>query len=122
MAINRHIAAEIMRDIASALVVLALVFLSYAHQPINAAHAVDSDVLTAAITADFCGDAPEDGKAHAPCHACRIGGGADVPTPPCAGIAAPIAVASVTYFGATVRSPIITEHGSSRPRGPPALV
>jgi len=122
VAIYRHIAAEMVRDIASALAVLALVFLSYAHQPINAAHALDHDVLTASITADFCGDAPEDGKVHAPCHACRIGGGADVPPPPCAGIEAPIAVASVTYFGATVRSPIVTEHGSSRPRGPPALV
>lgn len=122
MAISRHIAATIIRDIASALAVLALVFLSYAHQPIDAAHALDHDVLTVAVTADFCGDAPEDGKAHAPCHACRIGGGADLPPPPCAGIAAPIAVASVTYFGATVRSPIIAEYGSSRPRGPPALV
>jgi hypothetical protein len=118
VAIGRHIAAELVRAFA----VLALVFLSYAHQPVNVAHALDHDVLTVAVTADFCGDAPEDGKAHAPCHACRIGGGADVPPPPCGGIAAPIAAASVTSFGATVRSPIITEHGSSRPRGPPALV
>lgn len=119
--IGRHIAAEIVRDIASAFAVLALVFLSYAHQPIKIAHALDQDVLSASITADFCGDAPVD-TTHAPCHACRIDGGADVPAPPCAGIAAPIAVAAVTYFGATVRPPIVTAHGSSRPRGPPALV
>lgn len=122
MTTGRHIAAEILRDIASALAVLALVFLSYAHQPLNVAHALDHDVLSASITADFCGEQPDGGKGHAPCHACRIGGGADVPVPPCAGIEAPIAVASVTYFGATVRSPIVTAHGSSRPRGPPALV
>lgn len=120
--IGRHIAAQIVRDIASALAVLALVFLSYAHQPINIAHALDHDILSASITADFCGEQTDEGKAHAPCHACRIGGGADVPAPPCAGIAAPIAVASVTYYGATVRSPIVTTLGSSRPRGPPALV
>jgi hypothetical protein len=120
--IGRHIAAEILRDIASAFAVLALVFLSYVHQPINLEHALGHDVLTASLTADFCGEQTDEGKAHAPCHACRIGGGADVPAPPCAGIAAPIAVASVTYYGATVRSPIITALGSSRPRGPPALV
>ena len=122
VAIDRHIAATIVRDIARALVVLALVFLSYAHQPINVAHALGDDVLTVAVTADFCGDASDDGKAHAPCHACRIGGGADLPPLPCAGIEAPIAVASVTYFGATVRLPTVAAYGSARPRAPPALV
>ena len=120
MATARHIAATIVRDLVAAAVVLSLVFLSYAHQPVGAA-SLDQDVLTAVVTADFCGDSPAD-SSHAPCHACRIGGGADLPPPPCAGIAAPIAVAMVTYFGATVRSPIVAEHGSSRPRGPPALV
>jgi hypothetical protein len=115
--IARHIAADLIR----ALAVLALVFLSFGHQPAGATH-LDHDVLSAAVTASYCGDATDDGTPHAPCHACRIDGGADLPPLPCAGIEAPIAVASVAYFGATVRSPIATEHGSSRPRGPPALV
>ena len=60
MAIDRHIAAELIR----AFVVLALVFLSFGHQP-AAAIPPGHDVLTAAVTANFCGDSPAD-TTHAP--------------------------------------------------------
>lgn len=61
--------------------VLALVFLSFAHAPVSAA--APHDILTAAIDQSYCGDVPDsDGKAHAPCHACRLGAAADLP-PPC---------------------------------------
>ncbi len=79
MAISRHIAADIIRAFA----VLALVFLSFAHQSAFAS-SHGHDVLTVAVTADFCGATPAD-PSHAPCHACRIGGGADLP-PPCGGL------------------------------------
>lgn len=121
MTIGRHIAAELVRDIAKALAVLALVFLSYAHQPIDAAHALDQNVLTASITADFCGDAAEDGKAHAPCHACRIGGGADVPPPPCAGIIHLPRVAEAAFAELAAVPYVVAPPDSADARGPPAL-
>ena len=114
MAIDRHIAMELVR----ALAVLALVFLSFGHQP-AAAVAHDHDVLTVAVTSSFCGDSPVD-TTHAPCHACRIGGGADLP-PPCEGLVhLPLAaepafpeLAAVAYFAAPPDIPDA--------RGPPDL-
>lgn len=116
MAIARHIAGDIVR----ALAVLALVFLSYAHQPIGAVASSPQDVLTAAVTTSFCGGVPDDGKSHAPCHACRIGGGADLP-PPCGGlIHLPVAVEpafpELAIAAFTVAPPDIPDA-----RGPPVL-
>lgn len=65
--------AETMR----ALVVLALVFLNFAHQPAMAASA--HDVMTVVASQSFCGAPIADDQGHAPCHACRIGSGADLP-------------------------------------------
>ena len=116
MAIARHIAV----DLARALAVLALVFLSYAHQPIGTA-ASGHDVLTAGVTASYCGDVPDgDDQSHAPCHACRIGGGADLP-PPCGGLihlptAAEPAFPELAVAAFTVAPPDIPDA-----RGPPAL-
>ena len=105
-------------EVLRALCVLALIFLSFAHTPVTAATA-GPDVLTAALDMSYCGDLPDDPKAHAPCHACRIGGGADLP-PPC-DIALPVAVvvASVAY-GATpsLSLPAAPIH-SFNARGPP---
>lgn len=121
MAIDRHIAATIVRDIARALVVLALVFLSYAHQPINVAHAASHDVLTVAVTADFCGDPSDHGSPHAPCHACRIGGGADLPPLPCGGlIHLPKAVEPVFPQRAAAAF-VVAPPDIPEARGPPVL-
>ncbi len=114
MTIGRHIAADIIR----ALAVLALVFLSFGHQPAFAAH-VDHETLTVAVTADFCGDTPAD-PSHAPCHACRIGGGADLP-PPCGGLVhlptlAEPALPELAAVPFVVAPPDIPEA-----RGPPTL-
>jgi hypothetical protein len=101
-----------------ALVVLALVFLSFAHTPPGAG-AGSHDVLTAAIDASWCGDAPDgDGKGHAPCHACRIGGGADLP-PPC-NVPLPVTVVADVAYGAmpTLSLPATPIH-SFNARGPP---
>jgi hypothetical protein len=66
--------AEILR----ALLVLALVFLNFAHQPTFAAPSAQ-DVLTAVASQSFCGEPIADDGEHAPCHACRIASGADLP-------------------------------------------
>ena len=61
----------------SALLVLALVFLNFAHQPAMASSS--HDVMTEVAGQSFCGaPIPGDGD-HPPCHACRIGSGADLP-------------------------------------------
>lgn len=114
MLTTRQIGIETMR----ALCVLALLFLSFAHTPI-AATAQDGDILTAALDASYCGDAPAgDSRGHAPCHACRIGGGADLP-PPCA-IAVPVAViARVAYGAMPVLSLPTTPINAFDARGPP---
>lgn len=80
-----------------ALLVLALIFLSFAHTPVALASA-GPDTLTAALDMSYCGDVPDDPQAHAPCHACRIGGGADLP-PPCT-VATPVVVVADVAWGA----------------------
>jgi len=104
-------------DVLRAALVLALVFLSFAHTPV--ATAGHHDILTSVVDASWCGDAPnEDGKAHAPCHACRIGAGADLP-PPCDVPLAAVAVADVAY-GALPTLPLPAEPlGHASARGPP---
>jgi hypothetical protein len=108
---------QIGSDIACAFVVLALVFLSFAHTPVSAA--APHDVLTAAVDQSWCGDAPDsDGKAHAPCHACRLGAAADQP-PPC-DFALPARLVATVAYGAL---PVL--HLPAKPltqyaaRGPP---
>ena len=104
-------------EVLRALCVLALIFLSFAHSPVAAA-ASGPDVLTAALDMSYCGDIPGDPKAHAPCHACRIGGAADLP-PPCA-IAVPVAVvADVAYGAMPLLSLPATPIHSFNARGPP---
>jgi hypothetical protein len=66
--------AEMLR----ALLVLALVFLNFAHQPAFAAPSA-GDVMTVVASQSFCGTPIADDDGPAPCHACRIGGGADLP-------------------------------------------
>lgn len=114
MAINRHIAAELVR----ALAVLALVFLSFGHQPaVAVAH--DHEVLTAAVTASMCGDAPAD-TTHAPCHACRIGGGADLP-PPCGGLVHLPTLAEPAFPERAAVAFVVAPPEIPDARGPPAL-
>jgi hypothetical protein len=104
-------------DMLRAVCVLALIFLSFAHAPVTAATS-GPDVLTAALDMSYCGELPDDPKAHAPCHACRIGGGADLP-PPC-DIAVPVAVVADVAYGAmpSLSLPAAPIH-SFDARGPP---
>lgn len=109
----RQTGVEVLR----ALVVLALLFLSFAHNPASAA-TPGPDTLTAALDLSYCGDLPDDPRAHAPCHACRIGGGADLP--PSAAIALPVAViAGVAYGAMPVLAPPAAPARAFNARGPP---
>lgn len=106
-------------DTARALVVLALVFLTFAHAPVAAAQ---SGAFTTSVAASYCGSLPDgDGKAYAPCHACRFG---DVELPPPPSVAAKTRLVStqVSYFRAAAIAAIHSRHVSARPRAPPALV
>ena len=106
-------------ELLRACVVLALVFLSFAHTPVATAPG-SHDVLGAAVDMSWCGDAPDDdGAAHAPCHACRLGAGADLP-PPC-DIALPLPVVADLHYGAVPMlglPGVPVAHFSAR--GPPA--
>lgn len=78
--LTKQIAAEFL----SALSVLALVFLSFGHQPVSSANASTNLQAYQISALSFCGDSgPADGHtSHAPCHACRISF-ADLPPAPC---------------------------------------
>ena len=104
-------------EVLRALCVLALIFLSFAHTPVTAV-ASSPAVLNAALDMSYCGDLPDDPKAHAACHACRIGGSADLP-PPC-NIALPVTVVADVAYGAmpSLSLPATPIH-SFNARGPP---
>jgi hypothetical protein len=111
----RQTGVEVLR----ALCVLALIFLSFGHTPVTAASS-SPDVLTAALDMSYCGDLPDDPRAHAPCHACRIGG-VDLP-PPC-DIAIPVAMLADVAYGALPTLSLPAEPlGTATARGPPASV
>jgi hypothetical protein len=103
-----------------AAIVLALVFLSFAHAPAFAARA-DSPVGAAvAVEANWCGEAPDiDGKSHAPCNACRIGSGADLP-PPCNVPLSAGVVAGVSYGAVPAVGRLAEPLARASARGPPA--
>lgn len=113
----RAIAGEMIK----ALAVLALVFLSFAHQPVQLSASGDGSSLLAAIDLSFCGSEPGDDHAgHSPCHACR-GGIADLAAPPCV---AERAYAAFAAFDTELADDIVVGqaiYSNKSPRAPPAL-
>lgn len=110
-----------LKDATRALLVLALVFLNFAHVPASERTAYDA-ALTAyllpvtAVVLD-CGENGEDGD-HVPCHACRIGSGADVPPVPC--IASTLRIASAADYPApTYGVSPARQRPAATPRAPP---
>jgi hypothetical protein len=105
-------------EVLRALAVLTLFCFNFAHTPLAAAPA---DAYAAPTHAGFCGDPVEDkrGQANAPCHACRIGGGADLP-PPC-----PLAMpafadgAAIDYHAIVLQAPRTADRPAATARGPP---
>ncbi|WP_417580395.1 hypothetical protein [Pelagibacterium sp.] len=87
------LARDIVGEIVKALVVLALVFLAFVHQPVALETPVDGLSFSVADLS-FCGGAPDDESGgHSPCHACRAGV-ADLPPAPC--VAEPAYVQFIT--------------------------
>lgn len=110
-----------LQDVVSALCVMALIFLNFGHAPI----AVQLPVAIALpVVADtgFCGDPVDDRhQDYAPCYACRIGGGADLPPPPCT--IEPVQGRALPVHYATDRREIVLRANwrASAQRAPPAL-
>lgn len=105
-------------EILRALCVLALLFLNFAHQPAFALQA-GGDVLGVAASQSFCGAPLSDDKGHVPCHACRIGSGADLP--PATALPVPLCVVAETSYGALAALPVAPRlPGAQSARGPPA--
>lgn len=112
---------QIGSEFVRALVVLALIFLSFAHvAPVEAAPYASA--LTVTVDAGWCGDPQDDDPlGHAPCHACRLGSAADLPPP----LQLPLAlrIVAATQYGAVPVLHLPGEPlGASSARGPPPLV
>ena len=108
------------QELLRALCVLALLFLNFVHAPASAETRL-GPLLTAASDAGFCGDPLDGSSDHAPCHACRIGGGADLPSPPVTPCPSPV-VANISYSAdGLVAVPGSRWHLGS-PRAPPILL
>lgn len=112
------------KDAMRALLVLALVFFNFAHAPVSAAVGYDRELrpylLPAGTVAVDCGDMEEDeGLAHAPCHACRIGAAADLPPTPGSCLSVRL-LASILAHPVRAQLPAraILPH-SGEPRAPP---
>lgn len=106
-------------ELLRASIVLALFFLNFAHVPVSAAPA---DVYVPLTLASICGDPLGDdrGQAHAPCHACRIGSGADLP-PTCAIEGPASTFAAVIYDAVAVVAHATAYSSGHSARGPPAF-
>jgi hypothetical protein len=112
-----HIGRQMVRETLLALLVLAIVFLNFGHQ--NLAFAGDGHIVSAASA--FCGDPihPND-AGHAPCHACRIGAGADLPPAPCAVEPASFVATASVYATMAVDAEVAPFRLAASPRAPPA--
>ncbi|MGV3489784.1 MAG: hypothetical protein ACO1OG_00540 [Devosia sp.] len=110
---------QIGSDVLRALVVLALVFLSFAHVSTASAAGMHGPVLSAGIDASWCGDESDDSAAHVPCHACRLGAGADLLPPADVPLILRV-VAAVSYGALPVLSLPSEPLGIASARGPPA--
>jgi hypothetical protein len=108
-----------MVEVVRALAVLAVVFLNFAHAPLTSAAPL-GDVFAPVDVASFCGSPADDPADHAPCHACRIGSGADLPpAPPVVACAPPVAAFEFAIADHTfVRDALVFRPGA---RAPPAF-
>lgn len=106
-----------LRETLLALLVVALTFLNFGHVSVTAS----GDFR---VTPDsWCGspllpDSPE----HSPCHACRIGSGADLPPAPACVEPVVFAFAPVAYVASNATPDLPLAVRPAQPRGPPALV
>lgn len=95
-------AGQILRELTRALCVLAVIFLNFGHAqatPVGYTADLTPYVLSDQALAQYCQQTGQDNPQahHTPCHACRIGGSADLPPPPDMGMPAFFAVEQIAY-------------------------
>ncbi|MEO5805877.1 hypothetical protein [Devosia sp.] len=119
---QRMIIGEVVR----ALCVLALLFLNFGHaQAVQVAYTTDltpyvlSDQAVAIVCQQTGQDNPE--LHHQPCHACRIGGSADLPPAPCLALPAFVMVAAAAHAPAPQPVGRVAYARTTSPRAPPIL-
>jgi len=119
---NRHYGASIVREFIAALGFLAVLHLSFAHQPVFADTDVSWRVSVNANVSGYCGYGPEgDGLHQGPCHACRVVG-AELPPPPCVATPAFTAFVTVTHVQQRLIVPDNRVGNRHRTRAPPRTV
>lgn len=112
---------DIAGEVTKALAVLALIFLSFAHQPIEVPQAGGDAFSFQLADLSYCGGAPdEDGGGHVPCHACRSGD-IDLPPAPCVAQPAYAGFVVAAFFVADMAVADQFGYSASHPRAPPAL-
>ncbi len=118
MALGRTHLPALGRELLAALAVLALLSLSFAHVPVaQAAQAAQPGPALAS----WCGGPPGPGSADAaPCPACRIGAGVDLPSPLPGVGPVDFPVTAVSYAAAADGLPPPAGRHAARARAPPA--
>lgn len=111
----------IVRELAAAFGVLALVFLSFAHQPVGPRTAGELYLLSDGSVPIFCGSGPagENGSLNGGCDACRIAAGIALPDAPCRGTERFALATQMPGFHSD--TPVIQRrlNRAIRPRAPP---
>ena len=117
MGLAKTIRKIMVRETLLALLVLALGFLNFGHS--NVAFAADGHLVVTGSS--YCGNPlnPADGD-HTPCHACRIGNAADLPTAPLEIAPVIFVVTAVSYDVPPTQSTLLTFRLAASPRAPPA--
>lgn len=111
----------IVRELAAALGVLALVFLSFAHQPVGSSTTDGLYLLSDGSVPIFCGSGPagENGSLGGGCDACRIAAGIALPDVPCGGTERFALAAQVPGFYSDALVILRHLNRAVRPRAPP---
>lgn len=117
-----NLARQSLMEGVRALVVIALISLSFGHKPVEAAAIDDTQLIAKTIDVasigSSCGD-PAGPRDHAPCHACRVFAGLDLPPPPCEAAQAFGKALDVAYAIAPRAMAWSLGAPSVQPRGPP---
>lgn len=117
MRTGRPLGRPLLRETLLAVLVVALTFLNFGHAPVTASG------YSELTTESWCGGPVlPDSLGHPPCHACRIGNGADLPPPPACIEPVDFETATVAYAAplAGLEQPLRVRPAQAR--APPALV
>ncbi len=128
----RHRSGRYVAELVRAIAVVALVFLNFGHTSVLAAQpdlgiqSLCGDALTLGAIAhaseDHLSGGVEHGQSHdVPCHACRIGGAADLPPLPAEIDMVLVASGDVIYAPTPIVRDAAVPQRVGSPRGPPVL-